>query len=119
MGTPVNLTAEMEVDVSTYMLAGKFSPNIGSDTVRPFIVGGVSAMHAEYDMSMTASVMGLPISASDSESHTGATAKVGLGADIFITKKVSIGIEGSYVWGVGPNDDIRYISIPLYLAYHF
>ena len=119
LGIPIKVSAD--VDITTYMLAGKLSPDIGSATVRPFIAGGFGWMHGEVEA--RASAMGTSASTSDSE--TAPCAKIGLGIALFASKNVSVEIEGSYVWSFGNDEirdinyEIRYMNLTLGVAYHF
>ena len=113
LGVPVNVDAE--ADITTYMLAGKISPDFGSEIIRPFVVAGFGIMHGEIDV--TASAPGYSFSDSDSETDT--CAKIGIGVDFFAKENVSIGLEGNYVWGFGDMDEVRYMNYTLGVAYHF
>ena len=111
LGIPVDLDAEL--DVTTYMAVFKFTCVL--EPLKPFIVAGGGMMDADVDAKASA----LGVSASDSESETDTCAKLGLGVDFFATKSVSIGLEGSYVWGFGDLDEISYYNLTLGLGYHF
>lgn len=114
-GIPVD--TEAEVDVFTFMLAAKVSPNLGLERLRPYAIGGAGLMYGEVDAEATA----LGVTVSDSDSETDACAKLGLGLDFYITqeKNISLGLEGNYVWGFGDLDEIRYFNVTLGIAYHF
>jgi len=64
-------------------------------------------------------------SASESESDTQACGKVGLGVDWWATPEVTVGLEGTYVFGFSDHDfdgaeiGISYFNIGLGVAYHF
>lgn len=108
---------EAEVELMTFMIAGKFSPNIGSEIVRPYITVGAGIMHGSSDE--TVSVTGWYPDLSVSTTDDGPCAKIGVGIDFSATKNVSIGIEGSYVMGFDTMDNIRYVNLNLGVAYHF
>ena len=110
-GTPVDLDAEL--DVMTYMGVLKFTCTL--EPLKPFIVAGGGFMDADVDAK--ASVP--DASGSSSESDSGACAKLGLGVDYFWTQSLAIGLEGSYVWGLGDVDEIQYFIVTAGLAYHF
>jgi len=112
-GTPV--TVKMETEIMTFMIAGKLSPNVGSETVRPYITAGAGMMRGKLDLTGTAA--GFTASASESESD--ACGKIGVGIDFYATKNISVGFEGSYVMGFGDMDNIRYTNLNLGVAYHF
>jgi hypothetical protein len=99
---------EEEVDAWALMLAGKLSK---SGNVSPFITVGAGIM---------------PTNGSD----TKACGKFGAGIGYFPTKNLSLGLEGSYVFGLGDfafdlgffgdrEMDISYFIFTLGAAYHF
>ncbi|MBN1829795.1 MAG: porin family protein [Deltaproteobacteria bacterium] len=93
-----------KIRVYSVMLAQKLS--IPNDTFRPFLIGGIGYMSAESEHTPT---LGSP-------DETGFCYKAGLGMDVFITSNISLGLEGSYFFGVG---DVRYGNFTLGVAYHF
>jgi len=109
----VAVDTDGEVDVTTYMAVAKFTCVL--EPLKPFIVAGAGVMNAEIDLK--ASTPDLAVS--DSESETEPCVKLGLGADYFVTKAFSIGIEGSYVWGFQALDDLGYTNLTLGIGYHF
>jgi opacity protein-like surface antigen len=111
LGIPVNLDADL--DVITYMAVFKFTCAL--EPLKPFLVAGGGIMDADVDAKASA----LGESASDSESETDICGKVGFGVDFFATESVSIGLEGSYVWGIDDLDEISYYNFTLGLGYHF
>jgi len=102
-----------EVGVVTYMAVAKFTCVL--EPLKPFIVAGGGLMNADIDLKATTP----DFSVSDSDSETAPCVKVGLGADFFITKALSIGIETSYVWAFQDLDDIGYTNLTLGVGYHF
>ncbi len=114
-GTPVNVDGDLEV--RTYMLVAKFSPDLdlGSKKVRPFGVVGLGVMDAEAFVKATVVGITVPDSASDADPCV----KLGLGLDYFATQNISIGLELNHLWGWGHLDQIRYFNITLGVAYHF
>jgi opacity protein-like surface antigen len=116
-GVPIDV--DVDVDVMTYMLAAKVSPGFGSDIIRPFVVAGFGFATADVDATATATVSGKKYSSSASDSETDLCTKLGLGIDFYINEHVSVGLEGSYTWGLGDLDEGRYINSTLGLAYHF
>jgi opacity protein-like surface antigen len=111
LGTPIDLDADL--DVTTYMAVLKFTCAL--EPLKPYLVVGGGFMNADGDTKVSA----LGYSDSDSDSETDNCAKLGLGIDFFVTKSVSIGLEGDYVWGFGDLDDITYFNLTLGLGYHF
>lgn len=104
------------LDVITTMVVAKFT--CGLEPLKPFIVVGGDNMDA--DLYYTApEAPGLRVTTSDSERETDVCAKLGLGVDFFVTKRVSVTLEGSYVWGFGDLDAIKYSNLTLGLGYHY
>ena len=93
-----------KVRVFTVMLAQKLS--IPNETFRPYLIGGIGYMSANSD---SGSTLGSPDS-------SGFCYKGGLGVDYFITGNISLGLEGSYVFGTG---DVRYSNFTAGATYHF
>lgn len=110
-GVPVK--GEIEVDVMTFMVAAKFAA--GMDAIRPFLVVGAGVMNADADVKARAP----GVSESDSDSETDSCASLGLGVDFFASDNVSLGFEGSHVWGFGDLDEVRYYKLTVGVAYHF
>lgn len=108
-------TFEANLKLMTLMLAGKLSPNIGSEVVRPFIIAGVGNMFGNIDVKTT--YAGYRSTASNSNSD--ACGKIGVGIDFYATRNISIGVEGSYVMGFGGMSNMKYTNIDLGVAYHF
>ena len=104
-----------EVDVTTYMAVAKFTCVL--EPLKPFIVvgGGNMDAHHYYEAYEGA----LVVTTSDSECETDVCAKLGLGVDFFVTKRVSVTLEGSYVWGFGDLDAIKYSNLTLGVGYHY
>jgi len=110
---PIDLTGAL--DVTTYMVVAKFT--CGLEPLKPFIVVGGGNMDAHHYYE--AYERGLRVTTSDSERQSDLCAKLGLGVDFFVTKRVSIALEGSYVWGFGDLDAIKYFNTTLGLGYHY
>ena len=106
---------KVELEVMTYMAVAKLSHGFGWEATRLFIVAGGGFMDADADGKVR--VAGGSDSVSDSE--TDSCARLGVGVDFFATKRVSIGFEGSYVWGFGDLDEIQYFNLTAGLGYHF
>ena len=106
---------ELKIKIMTFMIAAKFSPDFGSAVVRPYITVGGGVMDAKADVTMT----GYDTTAFASLSETDACAKIGTGIDFYVTKNMSLGIEGSYVMGFSDLDNIRYTNFSGNFSYHF
>ena len=44
---------------------------------------------------------------------------LGGGLDFFVNDKVSLGLDGKYVWGTGDLDDLKYFFGAARVGYHF
>jgi opacity protein-like surface antigen len=110
-GLPVD--TDGEVDIITYMAVAKFTCVL--EPLKPFIVAGGGLMNADIDLKASTP----DFSASDSDSESEPCVKLGLGADFFVNEVLSIGIEGSYVWGFQDLDDIGYYNFTAGVGYHF
>jgi opacity protein-like surface antigen len=44
---------------------------------------------------------------------------VGLGVDCFVTRNLSLGLDGRHVWGTGEVSDFNHATFTLRAAYHF
>jgi opacity protein-like surface antigen len=115
-------SVDADLDLMTFMLEGKYAM---SGNVSPYIVLGAGAMYADLDAKLKAHVGAESLSLSDSETDTQVCGKVGLGVDWWATPEVTVGLEGSYVFGFSDHDfdgakiGIRYFNIGLGVAYHF
>ncbi len=97
-------TVSEKVRVFSVMLAQKFS--LPNETFRPYVIGGIGYMSVKSE---TGPTLGSPDS-------NGFCYKAGLGMDYFVTGNISLGLEGSYVFGTG---DVRYSNFMAGAAYHF
>lgn len=105
-----------DLDVTTYVPAVKFSPDLGSKTVRPYIIGGFGLMHAE-----TASERyNPPIWFVDPkyDSVLEPSSKIGLGFDLQ-KDNTSLGIRGSLASGSGDLADFVYQTWSMGLTLHW
>jgi opacity protein-like surface antigen len=107
-------TVDAKVNLMTFMIAGKLSPDIGSEVIRPYITVGAGLMQGNID----ATGSGYE-SFTESNFDGGTCAKIGAGIDFYTTKNISIGIEGSYVMGFGNMKEMKYTNFNLGAAYHF
>jgi opacity protein-like surface antigen len=113
---------EYEVDVQTFILSLKGYFPIDPYGIKPFVIVGAGAMHADLDVKTKVfglSGPGTSVTFKDSEDQTDWCAKLGGGLDWFLTSNLSLGVEGTYVWGFGDLDEIKYINLGVGLTYHF
>lgn len=129
MVSPADVSGEEEVDAWTLMLAGKLSR---PGNVSPFITLGAGIMPTSMNTQVGAMETSVEASRSLStpDSDTKACGKLGAGVDFFPTENVSIGLEGSYVFGLGDLEfdsgflgdremNTLYLMFTLGAAYHF
>lgn len=112
-GADVNFDAKAQI--STFMIAGKLSPDIGFEVAHPYITAGAGMMLGKIDVNGTGS--GFSYTSSNSKSDL--CAKIGFGIDFYATKNVSLDTEGSYVIGFGNMNKIVYFNISFGATYHF
>ncbi len=111
---------EVDLDITAYMLTAKYSPDIGSDTTKPFLAAGLGAIYADfYTVLWRSFVLEGLTRASDSDSDINMGGKIGLGIDFFLHEKLSFSIEGYYTMGFFSLHNIRYFNPGLGIAYHF
>jgi hypothetical protein len=84
-----------------------FSPSLWQDRIFPYVRVGGGWMDVEID-------------AKSVDSDEGDWAyNVGLGFDVFATHQLSLGLDGTYVWGTGEVSDFNHWVFSLRAAYHF
>ncbi len=118
------ISEDGELDVMTFMLAGKFS--WPGRAIEPYGTIGAGVMHANWDRKLGAG------SGSTSSANTGACAKVGVGVDFLLSDHLSLGVEGATTFSLGNFEfdldplgeeveelGIRYWTVTLGAAYHF
>lgn len=125
---PAIVHDEKEVDAWTKMIAGKRSK---PGNFSPFIAFGAGIMPTNLDAKISTTELSVTFSRSFSESDSNkACGKLGVEIDFFPAENVSLGLEGSYVFGLGDfafdlgflgdrEMDILYFIFTLGAAYHF
>jgi opacity protein-like surface antigen len=113
----VPATVDKKAKITTFVIAGKLSPDVGSEVFRPYITAGLGMMNGDIDTTVSFSGSGLKTEGSGSVRDE--CAKFGVGVDYFVRKNISVDFEASYVMGFGDNDDVRYTNLHLGVAYHF
>ncbi|MEE9567609.1 MAG: outer membrane beta-barrel protein [Desulfobacteria bacterium] len=103
-------------DVTTYMPAVKFSPDLGSKTARPYIVGGFGLMRAETTSEEHGPALWFVDPNRESELAT--SGKIGLGFELR-KDNTSIGIEGNLASGFGDLADVVYQTWSMGLTLHW
>lgn len=107
--------SELETDVMTFMLDFKASPEFREKTYRPFVLAGLGWMDSSGSArtDINGDVRKKSIDNSDF------CAELGLGIDFFFSPNFALGLEGSYVFGFGNVEDIKYTQITLGFTYFF
>jgi hypothetical protein len=103
-------------DVTTYMPGVKFSPDLGSKTARPYIVGGFGLMRAETTPEEHGPALWFVDPNRESELAT--SGKIGLGLEVR-KDNTSIGIEGNLASGFGDLADVVYQTWSMGLTLHW
>jgi hypothetical protein len=104
------------LDVITYMPAVKFSPDLGSKTARPYIIGGFGLMHADTAPEQYNPAMWFVDP--NRESELEASGKIGLGLELR-KDNTSLGIQGSFASGFGDLADLVYQTWSMGLTLHW
>jgi hypothetical protein len=107
---------EPGLDVTTYMSAGKFSPDLGSKTAKPYIVGGFGLMRAETASDEHGPALWFVDPNRKSELAT--SGKIGLGLELR-KDNTSLGIEGNLASGFGDLADVVYQTWSMGLTIHW
>jgi opacity protein-like surface antigen len=98
---------KFDVGIWTLMLDLKAMYPVYNDRLVPYVRLGGGYMSADTDMSGT------------NFDEDDFAWNLGGGADYFVTDKVSLGLDGKYVWGTGDLDDLEYFVGTARVAYHF
>jgi opacity protein-like surface antigen len=98
---------DFEVKIWTLMLDLKTMFPVYNDKLVPYIRFGGGYMDAEIDAG----------SIDDDESDF--AWNLGGGIDFFATDRISLGLDGKYVWGTGDLDELEYFVGSALVAFHF
>ena len=104
------------LDVTTYTSSLKFSPDLGSKTTRPYVVGGFGLMHADAASDTSGPALWFIDPNYDSEMST--SGKIGLGLE-FRKDNTSLGIEANLGSGFGDLADVVYQTWNMGLTLHW
>jgi opacity protein-like surface antigen len=97
-----------EISIWTAMLDVRvLSPSLWQDRIFPYARVGGGWMDVEIDAKT--------VDSNDSDFAY----NMGLGVDFFVTHKLSVGLDGKYVWGTGDVSDFNHSTFTLRAAYHF
>ena len=107
---------DRDLTLTTYMMMAKLFPLSDFKTMKPYLTAGAGIMR--MDNVAKESYHG-HFSVKNSWSETEACARLGLGIDFAVNDNVTVGVEGSHVWGFGDLDQLGYFNLTLGAAYHF
>jgi hypothetical protein len=126
---PATVHGGEDMDAWTKMIARKLSR---PGSFSPFIAVGAGVMPTSLDAGISGTAPSVRFSKSLLESHPDikACGKLGVGIDFFPAQNVSLGLEGSYVFGLSDlafdlgslgdrETDMLYFIFTLGAAYHF
>ncbi|MBM9603454.1 porin family protein [Desulfopila inferna] len=111
----MNVSGDASLEVTTFMFVMKGYFPLNHENVKLSVVVGGGIMNADLDSEVRIDQYAYAESFDDSDFAW----KVGLGADVFVSREVSLGIEGNYTMGTGDLDGIEYFNFTLGVAYHF
>ena len=95
-------STDQDIDIETFTAVVKVGNKIGKINLYGMLGGGV-----------------MIVDFIDYHYATDPCVKAGAGVDYFVTEDVSLGLEGSYVWGLNDLSQAEYAMITLGIAYHF
>lgn len=97
-----------DISIWTAMLDVRvFSPSLWQDRIFPYVRVGGGWMDVEIDAKTVNS------------DESDWAYNIGLGVDVFVAHQVSVGLDGTYVWGTGDVSDFNHMTFTLRAAYHF
>ena len=99
---------DFDISIWTAMLDVRIlSPALWKDRIFPYVRLGGGWMDVDIDANTVDS----------SESDWAYNA--GLGADVFVTQQIALGLDAKHVWGTGDASDFNHWTLTLRAAYHF
>lgn len=97
-----------DISIWTAMLDVRvFSPSLWQDRIFPYVRVGGGWMDVEIDAKTVNS------------DESDWAYNIGLGVDVFVAHQVSVGLDGTHVWGTGDVSDFNHMTFTLRAAYHF
>ena len=94
-------------NVKGFFLTGRY---------QPYLLVGAGVMTADTTLRDT---VGLPPSATGTESDEAFVMRFGGGIDLYATENVVVTLEADYVYPFGSLDDLRYVTIGWGVQYRF
>lgn len=99
---------DFNISIWTVMLDLKvISPSLWEDRIFPYVRVGGGYMITEIDTN----------NGNSDESDFGYN--IGLGCDVFVTHRISVGLDGKRVWGTGDVSEFNHYVGTVRAAYHF
>jgi opacity protein-like surface antigen len=98
---------DFEVKIWTFMLDLKAMYPVYNDRLVPYLRSGGGYMDAEID------------AGSIDEDESDFAWNLGGGIDYFVTDRISLGLDGKYVWGSGDLDELEYFVGSARVAFYF
>lgn len=98
---------DFEVKIWTLMLDLKAMVPVYNDRLVPYLRIGGGYMDAEIDSG--------PVDEDEGDFAW----NLGGGIDFFVTDRISLGLDGKYVWGTGDLDELEYFVGTASVAFHF
>lgn len=106
-----------DVDVDIMTIMPQIKGCVGTGNASLFGVLGIGYMSVDADGKVIDSSTSTLTSVSYDKSDV--CIKLGAGVDFFVSKYLSIGIEGDYVYGLGDLEDVEYWNFSLGVCYYF
>ena len=99
---------DFDISIWTVMLDLKvISPALWQDRIFPYIRIGGGYMVSEID------------SANGNSDESDFAYNIGLGCDVFVIDRLSVGLDGKHVWGTGDVSEYNHYVVTVRAAYHF
>jgi hypothetical protein len=99
---------DFDISIWTVMLDLKvISPSLWEDRIFPYVRIGGGYMMSEIDSD---------IGNSDESDFA---YNIGLGCDVFVKDRISVGFDGKRVWGTGDVSEFNHYALTVRAAYHF
>ena len=99
---------DFDISIWTVMLDLKvISPSLWEDRIFPYVRIGGGYMIGEID------------SDNGSRDESDFAYNIGLGCDVFVIDRLSVGLDGKRVWGTGDVSEFNHYAVTVRAAYHF
>ncbi len=104
---PLAFDFDFQIQIWTLMLDLKAMYPVYNDRLVPYLRVGGGYMEAESD------------AGPENEEESDFAWNLGGGVDYFVTDRISLGLDGKYVWGTGDLDELEYFVGSARVAFHF